>query len=186
MMSARTSSQGTAHRAEPAPTGNPLLSRVAPREVVPGRHPSPPIGHNGIDTGGRSPHRLRTAVFALGDGAFLVLIGGVSGLIAETVWGWGLPGFLGMLIGMGLAMVVQTILSLLIAPLLGSIESMAPSMIVAMAVPMILDVLRMAGGAPDRGRILGCGAVAGAAMFVFLAVYGTTYRRSLRRAYGHP
>ncbi|MEK7732493.1 MAG: hypothetical protein AAB363_11620 [Planctomycetota bacterium] len=84
-------------------------------------------------------------------------------------------------VGMALAMLVQTILAFAATPLLGSIETMVPSMVLAMLCPMALDLLEMIGVDLGWSWTIGFGAELGFAMFLFVEIYGVRCRKSPHR-----
>ncbi len=131
---------------------------------------------------GRGGKRLRAALFFLGDCAFLVFVGAASALATHLFHQTGLNYFLASLAGMSAAMLVQTAAAFGVAPVLGSIESGVPSMPVAMAGPMALCALGLAGGHPDLWRATALGAATGAVVFLLVRAYGLKCRRALRRS----
>ena len=88
-----------------------------------------------------------------------------------------------MVLGMALAMVVQTLLAWCIAPILGSIESMVPSMVLAMISPMSICSARLLGFELDGPSALGVGMVFGLLMFGLVEAYGAACRRLFSRAF---
>lgn len=88
-----------------------------------------------------------------------------------------------LLVGMVVAMAVQTLLALFVTPILGSIESMVPSMVVAMTTLMAVCTLDGIGCGLSGAGCFQLGAALGAGMFLFIQVYGFLCRRSLRRAF---
>lgn len=131
---------------------------------------------------GRGAARLRAALFFLGDCAFLVFVGAASALVTHLSHQTGLNYFLASLAGMSAAMLVQTVAAFCVAPVLGSIESGIPSMPVAMAGPMALCALGLAGGHLDLWRATALGAATGAGAFFLVRAYGLKCRRALRRS----
>ena len=127
----------------------------------------------------RGPSHLHRLAFALGDLAFLIFA------TAAAAWAMSLGHraardlLAGALLGMLLAMAVQTLLALAVAPILGSIESMVPSMVAGMAGSMSVCVLHFAGGEPSPAVALLIGAAVGGAAFLVFAAYGWHCRRAL-------
>lgn len=126
--------------------------------------------------------RLRSLLYSVGDFLFLVTVGILAvttmRLIDALAW-HPVPTWV---VGMGLAMLVQTLLAFAVAPILGSIESMVPSMPVAMICPMALELLEMFGLDLEWSGAAGFGAAFGLGMFLFVEAYGFACRKSLRRA----
>lgn len=122
---------------------------------------------------------LRSVLFSVGDAVFLVTVGVVSAACMRFVESLGWNSILAGLVGMGLAMLLQTLLAFAASPLLGSIETMVPSMVVAMVCPMVLDFLEMIGVDLGWSWSVPLGAGIGLAMFVFVEGYGVLCRRSL-------
>ena len=126
--------------------------------------------------------RLRSFLFSVGDSLFLITVGILAvtamRLIDALAWHpaptW--------VVGMGLAMLVQTLLAFAVAPILGSIESMVPSMPVAMICPMALELLEMIGLDLEWSGAVGFGAAFGFGMSLFVVAYGFACKKSLRRA----
>ncbi len=130
----------------------------------------------------RAGGELRSVLFSVGDCLFLLTVGVVAAACMRLVDSLGWNSVLAWIVGMGLAMLLQTTLAFAAAPLLGSIETMVPSMVVAMTCPMALDFLEMMGA--DLGWLwsVALGAGLGFSMFLFVEGYGVLCRQSLRRA----
>ena len=124
---------------------------------------------------------LRSVLFSVGDGMFLLTVGVVAAACMRLVDSLGWNSVLAWIVGMGLAMLLQILLAFAAAPLLGSIETMVPSMIVAMTCPMVLDFLEMIGVDLGWSWSVAFGAGFGFAMFMFVEGYGVLCRKSLRR-----
>lgn len=131
----------------------------------------------------RTKARWRTFLFSIGDLLFLVAVGMIATLVMHAMHQLGWNFAVTCLVGMVAAMLVQMLMAFCAAPLLGSIETMTPSMIVAMVSPMSVCTLHMFGNNPDCMVALVAGALFGAAMFVFVEIYGAVVKRSLRQAY---
>lgn len=120
--------------------------------------------------------------FRIGDGLFLIVVGGLAAWIMhavhETRWNF----VVCMLLGMAAAMLAQMLLAWAVAPLLGSIESMVPSMVVGMFSPMLICGLHLLGR--EVGHAVGgfLGAGVGLAVFVLLERYAAACRRALSQA----
>ena len=125
--------------------------------------------------------RLRSILFFVGDGVFLVVVGAVAAVAMRLIDSLGWNAVLTWIVGMVLAMLAQTVLAFAAAPLLGSIETMVPSMVVAMICPMALDLLEMMGADLGWSWSIGFGAGLGLAMFLYVEGYGVRCRRSLHR-----
>jgi len=129
----------------------------------------------------RGPSLSHRLAFAVGDLAFLVFA------TAAAAWAMSLghrPArdlLTGTLLGMLLAMAVQTILALAVAPILGLIESMVPSMVAGMAGSMSVCALHSAGREPSPAIALLVGAAIGGAAFLVFEAYGWHCRRALGR-----
>ncbi len=110
------------------------------------------------------PQRIRFTGFLLGAGdfLFLVVVGVVATLSMDWVHrlGWNLAVVL--IVGMVLAMIVQTALTLAVSPILGYRESMLPSMVVAMVSPMAVCVLDVMNVHPAWHRLVFLGVLLGA------------------------
>ena len=126
--------------------------------------------------------RLRAALFFLGDCVFLIFVGAASALVTHLFHQTGLNFFLASLAGMSAAMLVQTVAAFCVAPILGSIESGVPSMLVAMASPMTLCALGLAGEHLDLWWSSALGAATGAGAFLLVRAYGLKCRRALLRS----
>ena len=128
---------------------------------------------------GTGPTRFHRIAFAVGDLAFLVFA------TAAAAWAMSLGHrpeadlLTGAVLGMLLAMAVQTVLALAVAPILGSIESMVPSMVAGMAGSMGVCGLHAAGHEPSPAAVLLTGAAVGAAFFLAFETYGWRCRRRL-------
>ena len=131
----------------------------------------------------RALSRWRTILFGTGDFLFLVAVGMVATVVMhglhELDWNFALT----CLVGMVASMLVQMLMAFCASPLLGSIETMTPSMVVGMVSPMSVCTLHLFGREPDCMVALAGGALFGAAMFVFVEVFGVLVRRSLRQKY---
>jgi len=127
--------------------------------------------------------RWRTLLFGTGDLLFLVAVGMVATLVMHGLHQLGWNFAVTCLVGMVASMLVQMLMAFCAAPLLGSIETMIPSMVVGMVSPMSVCTLHLFGREPDCMVALGGGALFGAAMFVFVEVFGAIVRRSLRQQY---
>lgn len=127
--------------------------------------------------------RWRTILFGTADLLFLVAVGMVSTVVMHGfhLLGWNFA--VTCLVGMVASMLVQMLMSFCAAPLLGSIESMTPSMVVGMVSPMSVCTLHLFGREPDCMVALIGGALFGAAMFVFVEVFGVMVKRSFRQQY---
>ncbi len=125
--------------------------------------------------------RGRRLLFQAGDFAFLVCVGIASTIVAHMVHDIGWPFVPTCLLAMVAAMAVQTLLAIMAAPILGSIESMAPSMIVAMASPMVVCAVHLAGREPTRFIAIVIGALVAVSMFVFVHFYGRSCISALRK-----
>ncbi|GMU84508.1 MAG: hypothetical protein AMXMBFR47_43770 [Planctomycetota bacterium] len=125
---------------------------------------------------------LRSTVYRVGDGMFLITVGGLATwimhLVHETGWGF-VTCALG---GMAAAMLAQMLLAWAVAPLLGSIESMVPSMIVGMLTPMLICGLHLSGCELGGAAPAALGAAGGLTLFALLELYGEACRRALRPA----
>lgn len=132
---------------------------------------------NSSDDSGRS----RRLLFQAADFAFLVCVGIAATVVAHKVHELGWPFVPTCLLGMIAAMAVQTLLAVMAAPVLGSIESMVPSMIVAMASPMAVCALHLAGQEPTRLMAIVIGSVVAMGMFVFVQFYGRSCINILRK-----
>lgn len=119
----------------------------------------------------RSTRRLRSLMFAFGDGMFLMLVSvaatALMHLLHQANWNLALT----LLCGMLIAMVVQISLALAVAPLLGSIESMVPSMVAAMVSPMAVCLSDVTGIHLDWRMSLALGAGVGAGIFLLIQAY---------------
>ena len=126
---------------------------------------------------------IRTAVFDCGDCLFLIFVSVTATLVMHLVHraGWHLAFVL--LVGMAIAMVVQTLLAMAVAPVLGSIESMVPSMIVAMAVPMLVCLLDLIGIHLSERGSLSLGVAGGIGVFLLIKAYGRGCGNTLCRAF---
>jgi len=85
--------------------------------------------------------RLRSFLFSVGDSLFLITVGILAVTTMRLIDALAWHPVLTWVVGMGLAMLVQTLLAFAVAPILGSIESMVPSMPLAMICPMALELL---------------------------------------------
>lgn len=126
---------------------------------------------------GTQPRRGgRTIGIAIGDLLFLTLVGAATlaamHLAHMSEWGFVVE----MVIGMGIAMLVQLGLAWLAAPLLGSIETMVPSMLVGMLAPMSLCLLHASGCVLTWRETLGMGAASGVLAMALLGLYGVSCR----------
>lgn len=122
-------------------------------------------------------------IFAVADLAFLALVAAATTAIMHFAHGLGLSFPLTFLLGMSVAMGLQTLMALAVAPLLGSIESMVPSMIVGMLSPMGVCTLDILGVDHGRGASIWIGMVLGALCYFYLQFYGHLCRRELRRSF---
>lgn len=152
--------------AQPQATG---ASRATVRTVVPA--PS------------KRTSRLRSVLFSIGDCLFLITVGVVAVTVMRLIDALGWHPAPTWIIGMGLAMLVQTLLAVAVAPILGSIESMVPSMPVAMIGPMALGFLEMIGLDVGWSGAVRFGAVFGVGMFLLVRAYEFACKKSLRRAF---
>lgn len=130
-------------------------------------------------SGNSEPNWIRRTIFGCGDCLFLIIVSMTATLVMHLVHmsGWRL--IFVLLVGMVMAMAIQTLLAMAVAPVLGSIESMVPSMIVAMAIPMLvclLDLMRI--GLSERGS-MSLGAIGGISVFLLIKAYGRRCRRIL-------
>ena len=130
----------------------------------------------------RAGSGLRSVLFSVGDGMFLLTVGVVAAVCMRLVDLLEWNPVLMWVGGMALAMSGQTLLAFAVAPLLGSIETMVPSMVVAMTCPMVLDFLEMIGVDLGWSWSVAFGAGFGFAMFMFVEGYGVLCRKSLHRA----
>lgn len=152
-----------------------IVAQGIPNRVSATIHEAPPAS-------ARAGGGLRTVLFSIGDGMFLLTVGVGAATCMRLVDSLGWSSVFAWIVGMGLAMLLQTVLAFAAAPLLGSIETMAPSMVVAMTCPMVLDFLEMIGVDLGWSWSVAYGAGFGFAMFLFVEGYGVLCRRSLRRA----
>lgn len=129
------------------------------------------------------PSRWRTILFGTGDLLFLVAVGMVATVVMHGLHQLGWNFTVTCLLGMVAAMLIQMLMAFCAAPLLGSIETMVPSMVVGMVSPMSVCTLHLFGREPDCMIALVGGAMFGAAMFVFVEVFGVMVKRSLRQQY---
>lgn len=125
----------------------------------------------------RWPEHRRSLIFSCGDCLFLILVGMIGSSEMHLIHMLGLPLALTLVVGMILAMTIQTMLSLAVAPCLGSIESMVPAMIAAMIIPMMVCLLDLMGINISRIGILALGAAGGTASFILLKAYGHRCRK---------
>jgi len=122
---------------------------------------------------------FRRQLFNVGDALFLVLVGGLSAGAMRVAHDLDVNMLLSMVVGMGLAMFLQTILALAVAPVLGSIEAMVPSAVVAMLAPVAVCVFELGGHPMALRSSLGFGALAGIAVFALLQRYQSSCRKAL-------
>ncbi len=125
---------------------------------------------------------LRSTVYRVGDGMFLMLVGGLATSIMHLVHETGWAFVTCALAGMAAAMFAQMLLAWAVAPLLGSIESMVPSMIVGMLTPMLICGLHLSGCELGGAASAALGAAGGLTLFALLELYGAACRRALRPA----
>lgn len=130
---------------------------------------------------GRAGGGLRSVLYSVGDGLFLLTVGIVAAASMRFVGSLEWNSVITWIAGMGLAMLLQSLLAFAVAPLLGSIETMVPSMVVAMTCPMVLDFLEMMGADLGWSWSVSFGAGLGLAMFLFVEGYGVLCRKSFRR-----
>jgi hypothetical protein len=131
----------------------------------------------------RTGRCLRASLFCLGDCAFLLLVGAASAAVTHLFHQTGWNFLLAALAGMAAAMLVQAAAAFAVAPVLGSIESSVPSTLVAMASPMTVCMLGLAGAHVGPWRSSALGAAAGAGVFLLVRAYGLMCRRALCRSY---
>ncbi len=137
-----------------------------------------------IDAVGRPRISLRGIAFASGDLVFMI------GVTATAAWvmnvghqpRWGVA--VGMVVGMSLAMLVQTTLAFAAAPVLGSIETMVPTMVAAMAGSTAVCLLHLFGREPTSATALQVGVGFGVLVFCLIKAYAWRFRQSLGRRRG--
>lgn len=133
---------------------------------------------------GRPRMSLREIAFAGGDLVFMV------GVTAIAAWAmnvghqpqWGVA--VGIVVGMSLAMLVQTTLALAAAPVLGSIETMVPTMVAAMAGSTAVCLLHLFGQEPTSAAAVQVGVGFGILVFCLIRAYAARFRRSLEQRRG--
>lgn len=120
--------------------------------------------------------------FRIGDGVFLMVVGGLTAVIMHSIHGTRWNYLVCMLLGMAATVLVQMLLAWAVSPLLGSIESMVPSMLVGMFSPMLICGLHLFGCEVAHSDAGALGAAAGLVVFVLLERYAAACRRALSQA----
>lgn len=127
--------------------------------------------------------RWRNTLFGIGDLLFLVAVGIVTTLVMHGLHQLGWNFAVTCIVGMTATMLVQMLMAFCAAPLLGSIETMTPSMVIGMVSPMSICTLHMFGCESSGATAIILGACFGAAMFIYVAIYGAKVKRSLCEIY---
>jgi hypothetical protein len=124
-------------------------------------------------TASRSPG---VAAFIIADALFLALVGatGAGIMFLVHLGGWHFAA--AMALGMIAAMVVQMLMAFAAAPVLGSIEIMVPAMLVGMIAPMLVCAGHLTGHDWNWTGACLAGAITGAAILLFLLMYGMRCR----------
>jgi hypothetical protein len=109
--------------------------------------------------------------FVVGDGLFIVFVGGTSAAVMAMVHDRVPSTLAALALGMVAGMATSMLAAMAMGRFLGSIEAMVPSMIASMVVPMVLCPLVLVGPMPSASWSATIGGAVSLALFAGIHSY---------------
>jgi hypothetical protein len=116
-------------------------------------------------------------LFAIGDCAAGMLIGGLTAIVVRAIVWPGMDMVLGMGLGMAAGVILHLVLGLVLSPLLGSFETMTPGSVIGMYGGMLFGMRdSMAAGSTTLSAAILVGALFGLVVVLGLKLYDRALR----------